>query len=325
MAIGSTAVIPRPTDTGVDRARSWATLPDDERRRRATAACQDHDAATLWDLTDAHLTLHGRAGAAVSRYTRRNYKQGVTALVEGWREENLLRPRRDASALWLRRMEADGLKPSTVRVRLAAARALYAALRWVGATEANPWHDVHTQKDVVPPWEKRKPYEPDEVRQLLAHAIGDDLALVLLGAHAGLRVSEMLTLRWGDVETGRREIVVRKGKGGKPRTVQMSRTLAAALADLAMTDSDRGGVRAGYVLPYGSAYSAWRRLNLVCARAGVEPRGVHSLRHAAGTRVMQETQSLEEAARHLGHASIETTRVYAKWSNTRLRATIGEW
>jgi len=40
---------------------------------------------------------------------------------------------------------------------------------------------------------------------------------------------------------------------------------------------------------------------------------------------MQETQSLEEAARHLGHASIETTRVYAKWSNTRLRATIGEW
>ncbi len=308
------------TGAGVERARSWATLPDDERRRRAVAACQDHDAAALWDLADAHLTLHGRAGAAVSPYTRRNYKQGVTALVEGWREENLLRPRRDAGALWLRRMEADGLKPSTVRVRLAAARALYAALRWAGATEADPLRDVHTQKDTVAPWEKRKPYLPDEVRRLLAHAQGDDRALVLLGAHAGLRVGEMLALTWDDVDLGRGELAVRHGKGGKPRTVAMSRTLTTVLDDLRVT-----GERGRYVLPYRSAYSAWRRLNRVCERAGVDPKGVHSLRHAAGTRVVGETGSLEEAAHHLGHASIETTRVYAKWSNTRLRATVGEW
>jgi len=311
---------------GVGRARSWVDLPEDERRRRAVEACHDHDVAALWELTDAHLTLYGRAGATVSRYTRRNYRQGVAALVNAWREENLLRPRRDVGALWLRTMEEAGLKPSTVTVRLAGARALYAGLRWAGATEADPLRDAHPQRDLVPAWEKRQPYDPEEVERLIAAAHGDDLALVLLGAHAGLRVSEMLTLRWGDVETGRREIVVRKGKGGKPRTVQMSGSLAAALADLAVTDGDSRGVRAGYVLSrYGSAFSAWHRLNLVCARAGVEPRGVHSLRHAAGTRVVQETQSLEEAARHLGHASIETTRVYAKWSNTRLRATVGEW
>ncbi len=320
----STALVRAPGE-GVGRARSWVDLPDDERRRRSVEACRDHDIAALWDLTDAHLTLYGRAGATVSRYTRRNYRQGVVALVEAWRQENLLRPRRDAGALWLRMMEDEGLKPSTVTVRLAGARALYAALRWAGATEADPLRDAHPQRDLVPAWEKRRPYDPEEVRRLIAAAHGDDLALVLLGAHAGLRVSEMLALRCIDVETGRRELLVRKGKGGKPRTVQMSGTLAAALADLAIADRDRGGVRAGYVLPYGSAYSAWRRLNLVCARAGVEPRGVHSLRHAAGTRVVQETQSLEEAARHLGHASIETTRVYAKWSNTRLRATVGEW
>ncbi len=310
---------------GVGRARSWVDLPDDERRRRAVEACRDHDTEALWELTDAHLTLYGRAGAAVSRYTRRNYRQGVAALVDAWRQENLLRPRRDVGALWLRTMEDAGLKPSTVTVRLAGARALYAALRWAGATEADPLRDAHPQRDLVPAWEKRQPYQPYEVARLVAAAHGDDLALVLLGAHAGLRVSEMLALRWSEVDTGRRELVVRHGKGGKPRTVQMSGSLTAALADPAVTDGDRGGSRAGYVLPYGSAFSAWRRLNLVCAGAGVTPRGVHSLRHAAGTRVVQETQSLEEAARHLGHASIETTRVYAKWSNTRLRATVGEW
>ncbi len=310
---------------GVGRAGSWVALPDDERRRRAVAAARDHNVATLWDLTDAHLTLYGRAGGAVSPYTRRNYRQGVTALVMAWGQENLVRPRRDAGALWLRRMEDEGLKPSTVNVRLAGARALYAALRWTGATEADPLRDAHPAKDTVPAWEKRRPYAPEEVGRLIAAARGDDRALVLLGAHAGLRVSEMLGLRWDDVDAARRELVVRKGKGGKPRTVEMSATLTATLVDLAATGERVIGKRSGYVLPYGTGMSAWTRLNGVCVRAGVAALGVHSLRHAAGTRLVKETGSLEEAARHLGHASIETTRVYAKWSNTRLRETMNAW
>ncbi len=152
------AVIVGPTGQGVDRARAWATLLDDERRRRAMEACRDHDTAALWDLTDAHLTLHGKAGARVSPHTRDAYRRGVAVLVASWRQETLLRPRRNAAALWLRQMEADGLMPSTVKVRLAAARALYAALRWAGATEADPLRDVRGAKDPVAPWEKRQPY-----------------------------------------------------------------------------------------------------------------------------------------------------------------------
>lgn len=320
----TTAVVPY-RGVGVDRARAWVDLPDDARRRCAVEACRDHDTEALWDLTDAHLTLYGRAGATVSPYTRRNYRQGVVALVATWRQENLLRPRRDAGALWLRTMEDAGLKPSTVTVRLAGARALYAALRWAGATELDPLRDAHPAKDTVPAWEKRHPYAEDEIRRLIMFSSGDDQALVLLGAHAGLRVSEMLALRWDDIDLTRRQLVVRNGKGGKPRTVAMSRSLTAALADLRETGERVVGNEASYVLPYRSTVAAWKRLNKVCMRAGVAPRGIHSLRHAAGTRVVQETGSLEEAAHHLGHASIETTRVYAKWSNKKLKATVGEW
>jgi len=303
-------------------------MPDDERRRRAMEACRDHDTAALWELTDAHLTLHGKAGARVSPHTRDAYRRGVVVLVAAWRQETLLRPRRNAAALWLRQMEADGLMPSTVKVRLAAARALYAALRWAGATEADPLRDVRGAKDPVAPWEKRQPYEEDEIRTLILFSTGDDQALILLGAHAGLRVSEMLALRWDDIDLGRHQLVVRAGKGGKPRTVAMSRSLTAALANLRETGErvvGNEGNGAGYVLPYRAAISARRRLALVCAQAGVKSKGIHSLRHAAGTRVVQETGSLEEAAHHLGHASIETTRVYAKWSNKKLKATVGEW
>jgi integrase len=311
--------------TGIDRARSWVSMPDDERRRRAGAACQAHDQAALAGLADAYLTLHGKAGARVSQHTRDNYRRGIGALLTAWREENLLRPRRDVGALWLREMEAAGLKASTIGVRLAAARCLYAALRWAGATELDPLRDARPAADTVEPWEKRQPYSEDDVRKLILLSSGDDQALVLLGAHAGLRVSEMLALRWDDIDLTHRQLVVRKGKGGKPRTVAMSRSLAVTITQLALHGERVVGNEAGYVLPYRSTVAAWKRLNKVCVRAGVAPRGIHSLRHAAGTRVVQETGSLEEAARHLGHASIETTRVYAKWSNKKLKATVGEW
>ncbi len=54
-------------------------------------------------------------------------------------------------------------------------------------------------------------------------------------------------------------------------------------------------------------------------------KGVHALRHYAGTRLMQQTKSLEDVARHLGHSSIETTRVYAKWSDEKLRDVLNDW
>ncbi len=325
MSDGNVALTLHDSGDGVGRARAWATMPDDERRRRAVEACQARDAAALWALADAYLTLNGKAGARVSPHTRVNYRHGIAVLLVAWSQENLLKPRRNAGALWLREMEDAGLKPSTIMVRLAAARCLYAALRWAGATELDPLRDAKAAKDPVPDWEKRQPYEEDEIRRLILFSAGDDRALILLGAHAGLRVSEMLDLRWDDVDLGRTQLVVRRGKGGKPRTVALSRSLLEALKDLRETGERVVGERAGYVLPYGAPISARRRLALVCDQAGVDPKGTHSLRHAAGTRLVRDTGSLEEAARHLGHASIETTRVYAKWNNERLKTVLGEW
>jgi len=79
------------------------------------------------------------------------------------------------------------------------------------------------------------------------------------------------------------------------------------------------------VLPYRTTHEARARMRRLCARAGVPYKGIHSLRHTAGTRLFRETESMEDTARHLGHASTDTTRVYAKWSNTRLQATVGQW
>jgi len=52
---------------------------------------------------------------------------------------------------------------------------------------------------------------------------------------------------------------------------------------------------------------------------------MHSLRHSAATRLFAETHDLEGTARHLAHVKLETTRIYAKWSDKRLRETLSRW
>jgi len=314
--------------TGLDRARGWSEMPEGDRRRRAMAAAQTHDTAALLGLAESWLLLYGRRKKATSPLTVAAYRQGIAALIEAWRARGLLKASGDDAALWLasltNRAGEDAAPATRVRYR-AAGRALYAALRWAGATDANPFKDAAVEVDPTPAQEKRAAYTMDEITRLVTCASGDDRALVLLGAHAGLRVSEMLTLRWADVDLPARSLVVRAGKGSKRRTVQMSATLCAALADLRVNGERTVGPRADHVLPYKAALSARRRLAALCARADVAARGVHSLRHSAGTRLYAETQDLQEVAGLLGHSGIATALIYAKRANDRQRQVMDTW
>lgn len=305
--------------TRLTHLESW-TEPGD-RRRRATTAAASRDPEELWSLTKAYATLHGDAGAKGSDHTERAYERGVRDLVKAWEGENLVRPDRDAAALYVRRLEDAGRSASTVRVRLAAARMLYRALRWAGVTEAAPFEGVRPARDPTPPWDKRQPYSEGELDRLLQHAGPVDRALLLLGAHAGLRVFEATALEWRDVDLPGRSLTVRFGKGGKAGRVVMSRTLAEALSDLKETGSgpeDRP-------LPFGPT-RARQRIEALSRRAGAPYRGVHALRHYSGTRAAKEHDgNLLPVAQHLRHSNTETTRVYAKWSDETLRRSVGEW
>ena len=318
------------------RSDAWAGLEPDELRRRATAAAHARDPAALWALTEAWLIQEGKAGGRTRVHTLRAYRRGVLDLVAAWPGENLLHPSRRAATRWVRALEDAGKKPATVQLKLAAARALYAALRWAGATDAAPFAGVRAAPEKTAPWDRRKPYPPADVERLLAVATGEDRALVLLGAHAGLRVSEALALRRADARLADGELDVRDGKGGKARTVPVSESLASALREGTADGDDaqdgreegRGGAGAGTeerVLRVRDDRQARLRLRRLAAAANVPYRGYHALRHYCGTRLMRDTGDLDTVARVLGHSSIETARVYAKWSDAGAKTAIGRW
>lgn len=333
---GPSTALDRYTGDQLARAEGWATLPADELKRRASKAAAERDPDELWALVEAYLFLHGSKGARVSQHTLRTYRRGVLDLLAAWQGENLLRPSRDAGVLYLRRLEsgispggkrAKVPSPATLQVKLSAARTLYKALRWSQATEARPFEDVSAGKDPTPAWEKRRPYRNSEVEALLELAEPAERVMVLLGAHAGLRIGEMSDLRWTDLELERGTLRVRSGKGGKAADVSVTRRLAEALAVLANSPETPNRQRAhDRVLPWAADH-ARRRFRRLCARAGVKYQGaaVHGLRHSAGTRYYQQTNDLGRVAAHLRHADIQTTRIYAKIDTEAISDDIEDW
>lgn len=322
------------------RAAAWAGLAADDLRRRAAQAANDKDEAELWSLTEAYLFLHGSKGARVSLHTLRTYRRGVADLIAAWGGENLLRPSRDAGVVYMRRLEAGVLtsgsepgkapSPATLQVKLAAARTLYKALRWAAVTEARPFEDVRVAKDPTPAWDKRRPYRDAEIEALLELASPGEKVVVLLGAHAGLRIGEMSDLRWSDLDYAKNELRVRNGKGGKAANVSLTKRLRAALLALwEDVDNARGEHRqrgVEYVLPWAADHTR-RRFKRLCAGAGIDYQsaGVHGLRHGAGTRYYRQTKDLGRVAAHLRHADIQTTRIYAKIDTETIGDDIEEW
>jgi integrase/recombinase XerC len=324
----------RYTGQPLAQAESWANLSEEELRRRATVAANTRDSEELWSLTRAYLFLHGAKGGKVSAHTLKAYRRGVLDLIEAWQRENLLRPTRDAGVLYARRLEttpnASTGKPvnaSTIEVKLAAARTLYKALRWAKATEANPFEDVSPAPDPIPDWEKRKPYSVDDVAKLLEHAEPVEAVMVLLGAHGGLRNSEMCNLKWSDINWSRGSMTI-LGKGGKKASVTMSGRLEQALHMLRGMPDDRKRFKrsADHVLPWNSE-RVRQKFRALCNKAGVtyDEKAVHGLRHGAGTRYYAQTKDLGRVAAHLRHENIQTTRIYAKLADEAVKDDLKDW
>ena len=104
------------------------------------------------------------------------------------------------------------------------------------------------------------------------------------------------------------------GKGGTVRTVLLDDRGYVALLRLYLA---RAGYTAGPLfrasingrdgpLSYDAAHSRWKKY---CAAAGTGI-GIHQLRHAHATELINSGVSIEVVRRRLGHASTETTQVY---------------
>jgi len=325
-----------------------------KRRLMAVEAATSRDEERLLELLEVYLFTKGRKKSATSPETLKTYRVGVRDfLAWAWPpgapgpKVPILKATSDDLDRWVSELltlgghldeNAGPLAPATVQTYLSGVRAFYRALAWAGAAEFP--EDVHAPSDPTPREERRPALPFSLYRELLAHLEGEevekvrDRALVRVMGEAGLRIGEAVALDVSDYDPAERTLVVRRGKGGKRRTVPISRGVAADLerwlwireglarpAETAIFVNVKGPRGKG---ARTSADMVRRRLNRYYAELGFPRRyrGAHLLRHTAGTRFYKASGDLHLTARLLGHQNVNTSAIYAKMDLGDLRALV---
>ena len=131
---------------------------------------------------------------------------------------------------------------------------------------------------------------------------------------AGLRVSEVVTLRIGDIDSSRMVIRVEHGKGGKDRYVMLSPQLLAILRTywrLARPAHWLFPGRAGdRPVSVGTLQAACR---VATREAGLDKSvTVHILRHSFATHLLEAGTDIRIIQVLLGHARLTTTAIYTR-------------
>lgn len=153
----------------------------------------------------------------------------------------------------------------------------------------------------------------EEVARLLARtSFLRHRVLFEIAYSAGLRVSEIVRLRPGDIDSDRRVIRVEQGKGAKDRLALLSPRLldelrrywqAARPGELLFPSPHRRGP-----LCAGALKHAFARAK---ERAEIDkPGGIHLLRHSFAPHMLEAGVDLHTLQRLLGHGSIRTTTRY---------------
>ena len=223
-----------------------------------------------------------------------------------------------------------GLSPRTAQyIHAVLHRALRQAVRW-NMIARNPADLVDAPR---PRRKEITPLTPEQVRALLESAQGDRYeALYVLAVTTGLRLGELLGLKWTDVDWESGEIRVRRTllrtangllqqptKSGKGRVVKLPTLAVDALRRHRTRQSEERSVAGqawddqGLIFPNQIGRPTDRQ-NLVrrsfkrlLAKAGLPDIRFHDLRHTSATLLLAQGVHPKVVQERLGHSNISVT------------------
>jgi integrase/recombinase XerD len=239
----------------------------------------------------------------------------------------------DLTAPLLRRFLLDVAREHNAGGTHGVYRALKAFLRWYELeVEPEGWRNPIAK--VHPPKVSLDPLEPVElvtIRQMIAtcadkRRITDlrDKTILLALLDTGCRASELIALQVGDVNMHTGAVLVRRGKGGKARTVFLGAKTRRMLGrylrvrgEYADGEALFASVTTGDHLRYESLRDIVRRR---AAQAGVEAPTLHSFRRAFALLSLRNGVDVYSLQRLMGHADLTVLRRYLAQTEEDLMA-----
>lgn len=222
--------------------------------------------------------------------------------------------------LWFLKKD-KGLGPASIFRKAEALRAFYRYLRLEGKAEKDPTSNFRAPKL---PRKVPRFFDKREVEKLLAYPAGEGFAKVRAAAAiellyaSGIRVSELLGLRLESVNFQQGWLRV-FGKGSKERLVPVNSAALRRLKEyLEVRQQKFGGqdVAAELFVNRGgkklSRVQMWKDIVSFGREAGVEIKPhPHLFRHTFASHLVQGGADLRSVQEMLGHASLNTTQIYA--------------
>jgi integrase/recombinase XerD len=165
----------------------------------------------------------------------------------------------------------------------------------------------------------------EEVARLLEAAPGPKYKAALAAAYgAGLRVSEVATLKVSDIDSERMMLRVEQGKGHKDRHAMLAPQLLELLRDWWRIARPQVWLFPGQnpVNPMTT-----RQINRACHAAADMARitkrvSPHTLRHSFATHLLEQNTDIRVIQVLLGHAKLETTALYTRIATNTIRAVM---
>jgi site-specific recombinase XerD len=158
-----------------------------------------------------------------------------------------------------------------------------------------------------------------------------DYAILLLACRLGLRAGDIRTLKLDQLHWEDSTIEVTQSKTGLPLNLPLTSEVGEALINYLRSGRPQTAHRAVFLKvnpPFDPfmensnlhhIVTYWRRLAGISFRTP-QKRGIHSLRHTLATRLLEQGTPFTTIAEILGHASLESTRIYAKADVEALRS-----
>lgn len=188
-------------------------------------------------------------------------------------------------------------------------------------------HDLSSIKLVKPKRQEVEVFSSDEVKKLIATE-GDAKLLCCIASGTGMRIGEIIALRWSDFRSDFRQVTVSRtfapgeeSRIGPPKTKNGHRTIALPeylsrlIQEAYQTSKSKwvfpspAGSQTGFI--YGT--TVHRYFMSQCKLAKVKHRRFHIFRHTHASELLQAGIPLAEVARRLGDTITTVVNTYSHW------------
>lgn len=154
--------------------------------------------------------------------------------------------------------------------------------------------------------------EKEITRILVAHPNPRYRILLATLYGLGLRSKELVNLKWNDISFDRKQITIRKSKGGKNRILPLGKTLGKTLKTWEKYSVNEFVFYNPLTLEQVSSSTVRYIIDCAVKMAGIKRKGIssHVFRHSYATHLLEMGLDIVSVKNLLGHSRIDNTMVY---------------